>query len=838
VVPRHCAMAASSSTLDFDDVSYEEDVLRNPFSLKHWWWYLEFKTKAPQKTRYQIYERAVRNLPGSYKLWFKYLTERSFNCRNLSLEDAEYEATNAAFERCLITMHKMPRIWLDYLKFLIQQKSVTRIRRTFDRALRALPITQHNRIWPLYLRFVQSTKIPEPDRVEEFVEFLKKIKSWDEAAAQLAELVNSENFVSQYGKSKYDLWKDLLTIITKHPGKIKTLDVDAVVRSGIRRFPHQVGHLWCALAEFYVTDGRFAKAKDIYEEALNSVSTVRDFTVIFDAYSQYEESLLAAKMEIAEAEEDDEEADGSAHGLSAADEVDWRMMRLENLMERRPLLLNSVLLRQNPHNVEEWHKRVKLYEKDPIKAITTFSKAVATVDPNKATGRPHTLWVSFARFYEKHGDLKNARVIFEKATRVAYKGVDDLSSVWCAYAEMELRHGNYELARKVLRTACVRPDRIQSFGPKEDTSVKVQKRLHKSTKLWSFYADVEENLGTFETTRNVYESMVDLKIVTPQIVLNYAAFLEEHKYFEQAFRAYEKGLDLFNFPHAFPIWVSYLKRFIGRYKGKKKERTRDLFEQAVSKITKKNARQMYLLYAKYEEDFGLARRAMNVLARACKAVDIKERAAMYSIYISRVADLFGVTKSREIYHEAIKDLPQKDLKPMCLKYADLERKLGEIDRARSIYQYTAQYCSPDKDGDFWEAWKSFEVAHGNEETYTEMLRVKRSVVGQFATVQLLPTDVIAKANDTSKRGKKRKPVPTDNMEILENEKKEEVSKENAPAVANNKTASTANPEEIDFDLDDDDIDVEEKPVPAAVFGAAGSGDSSLGAKERFKRQKA
>ena len=31
-------------------------------------------------------------------------------------------------------------------------------------------------------------------------------------------------------------------------------------------------------------------------------------------------------------------------------------------MERRPLLLNSVLLRQNPHNVVEWQKRVTLLE--------------------------------------------------------------------------------------------------------------------------------------------------------------------------------------------------------------------------------------------------------------------------------------------------------------------------------------------------------------------------------------------------------------------------------------------------------------------------------------------
>jgi len=46
-------------------------------------------------------------------------------------------------------------------------------------------------------------------------------------------------------------------------------------------------------------------------------------------------------------------------------ELELGLARLEDLMERRPLLLNSVLLRQNPHNVLEWHKRVKLYEGKP-----------------------------------------------------------------------------------------------------------------------------------------------------------------------------------------------------------------------------------------------------------------------------------------------------------------------------------------------------------------------------------------------------------------------------------------------------------------------------------------
>lgn len=55
----------------------------------------------------------------------------------------------------------MPRIWIDYCQFLVDQCKVTRSRHTFDRALRALPITQHRRIWPIYLKFVRKYHIPE-----------------------------------------------------------------------------------------------------------------------------------------------------------------------------------------------------------------------------------------------------------------------------------------------------------------------------------------------------------------------------------------------------------------------------------------------------------------------------------------------------------------------------------------------------------------------------------------------------------------------------------------------------------------------------------------------------
>jgi pre-mRNA-splicing factor SYF1 len=44
---------------------------------------------------------------------------------------------------------------------------------------------------------------------------------------------------------------------------------------------------------------------------------------------------------------------------------------------RRPELLSAVMLRQNPHNVAEWHKRVKLFEANPTKQVGFYDWLVA-----------------------------------------------------------------------------------------------------------------------------------------------------------------------------------------------------------------------------------------------------------------------------------------------------------------------------------------------------------------------------------------------------------------------------------------------------------------------------
>lgn len=43
------------------------------------------------------------------------------------------------------------------------------------------------------------------------------------------------------------------------------------------------------------------------------------------------------------------------------------------------------------------------------------------------------------------------------------------------------------------------------------------------------------NYGTIETCRQAFKRIVDIKVVTPLILINFAAYLEKNNYFEDSF---------------------------------------------------------------------------------------------------------------------------------------------------------------------------------------------------------------------------------------------------------------------------------------------------------------
>jgi pre-mRNA-splicing factor SYF1 len=92
----------------------EEEVSRNPYYLKGWLNYLKLKEGARPVERYILFERALINLPRSYKLWYLYLNELKVRLKGKKITDKRFIGFIGLFERSLVHMHKMPKIWYAY----------------------------------------------------------------------------------------------------------------------------------------------------------------------------------------------------------------------------------------------------------------------------------------------------------------------------------------------------------------------------------------------------------------------------------------------------------------------------------------------------------------------------------------------------------------------------------------------------------------------------------------------------------------------------------------------------------------------------------------------------
>lgn len=832
-----------------------------------------------QQSRNLISERAVTLLPGSYKLWNDYL---SFRCNvyfprsyliTSSEQSSRYKSTISAFERSLVRMNKYPRIWLKYISFVIHNDptcSVTNVRRLFNRALLALPATQHDLIWTEYLTFILKRVPPKglftggggggsakdigpvtlsmqngtlederypwniphetalrvlrryahyynPTARELLADVALEFGRYGEAAVLYCEILNDLDFLSAHGTTRHELWIKFTDVCTEHPEDTREsgIDFEGIVRGvlnpqggegwkvfddttrkedegdgvdeaerqeKIRQQQAQLqatlgeleGTLWNKLALYYIRSGEFEVARSIYEEAMESVSRVRDFSLIFDSYVKFEENVIEVMMENMNEDEDEEEVtedsssslehtnnsnmdredfdillgkkskitdEGASEENTTAD-IELALARAENLMKRRPLLLNHVLLKQNPHNVVEWLKRSNLYLEcgQSSQAIATLNDGMKKVSSKAAmNGSPADLYKALASLYEDRlNDYSKARSVFERICcpmpEYWFRDSDDLAQCYAAWVEMELRHEHWDQALSVAR---------RSVANMPAGSPKVVRGLIKSLRLWNLLLDLEESLGTLQTTKDAYNRLLELKVATPSQVLNFASFLAEKKYFEESFTAFERGIDMFPFPHpgAKLLWKEYLQAFELRYEGTKVHRMRELFDRCLESCPVEDCSTFFLLYGKFEEKFGLTKRALGVYEKMCTTIPATEKLSAYQLYIAQTIKYIGITATRPIYERAIAALEDTPAAKMCLDYAKMEASLNEIDRARTAFTYGAQLADPRTNPEYWGEWHEFEVSYGNEETFREMLRVKRGVQAAFSTVNYSIADL-------------------------------------------------------------------------------------------------
>ena len=171
-------------------------------------------------------------------------------------------------------MNKMPKIWLDYAKYLSKEcGSVSQTRKVYDRALASLPVTQHQMIWDQCLdwacaledytstafHFFRRYIKYRPEDTEDYIDYLLKNDLLEEALELYVTILNDEGFVSKRGnKSRYQLWMELCEFISRNPSRSQHLTnlteqpPENLIRHALRRYTDEVGRLWICLADYYL----------------------------------------------------------------------------------------------------------------------------------------------------------------------------------------------------------------------------------------------------------------------------------------------------------------------------------------------------------------------------------------------------------------------------------------------------------------------------------------------------------------------------------------------------------------------------------------------------------
>ncbi len=229
--------------------------------------------------------------------------------------------------------------------------------------------------------------------------------------------------------------------------------------------------------------------------------------------------------------------------------------------------------------------------------------------------------------------------------------------------------------------------------------------------------------------------MIQLKIANIQTIFNYTNYLEQNNYFEESFRVYEQAIENFTWPFLYDIYLIYAKKLIKRNKNTNIERIRDLYQQIFSVCPKNKVKIFYYMFSNFEEKHGLLNNCISLLSNACENVEKNDKPEVYSVLISKTAKYFGLNKTRNVFSKALDNLDGDQIIEIGLKFASIECKLGEIDRARGIFLHLSQFCDPEKEefiSEFWEKWEKFELEHGNVETYQEMESTKRNVRSKYS----------------------------------------------------------------------------------------------------------
>jgi crooked neck len=399
-------------------------------------------------------------------------------------------------------------------------------------------------------------------------------------------------------------------------------------------------------------------------------------------------------------------------------------------------------------------------------ARNLFDRAV-TILP-----RVDKLWYKYVYMEETLGNIEGARAVFER-----WLQWEPEEAAWSAYIKLEKRHGEFERARAIFeRFTVVHPEpknwiKWAKFEEDNGTSDLVRDVFGTAVetlgddfmdeKLFMAYAKFEAKMKEFERARAIYKFALDRMPRSKAINLHKAFTTFEKQYgdrdgienvilskrrvhYEEQVKENSKNYD---------AWIDFarLEETSGNV-----DRVRDVYERAIAQIPptqeKRHWRRyiyLWLFYAIYEETVSVDVERTRQIYQEClrllphkrftfakvwlmaahfeirqgqltaarkllgQSIGMCPKDKLFKGYVDLELKLFEFGRCRQLYTKYIEWNGANC--QTWIKFAELERGLDDLERARAIFELAVEEPQLDMPELLWKAYIDFEEGEGEYE---------------------------------------------------------------------------------------------------------------------------
>ena len=369
-------------------------------------------------------------------------------------------------------------------------------------------------------------------------------------------------------------------------------------------------------------------------------------------------------------------------------------------------------------------------------------------------------WLTYIKFELRYKEIDRARSIYER-----FVFVHPEVKNWIRFAKFEEGHGFVKSARSIYERA------VEFFGEE-----------YMEERLFIAFSKFEENQKEHERARVIYKYALDVMPKEKCADLYKAYTIHEKKFGERAGietvilkkRRLQYEEEVTENPHNYDAWFDLIRLTISEGD---QEAIRETFERAVANVPPSKEKQfwrryiylwinyavyeeleaedfercrqvyrtcldliphrrftfakVWLLYAQFElrqKDVKRARQALGCAIGKCP------KAKLYRGYIDLEIQLREFHRCRTLYEKFLLFDPENCA--AWMKFAELETLLGDVDRARAIYELAVSQPRLDMPEILWKAYIDFEIEQDEPDRARDLYRCEgrlqnRTLRGSF-----------------------------------------------------------------------------------------------------------